>query len=1087
MKGFAHPPTSAPASRGNRILISCIYFFLVLLVLVEHLPSASAQGYLNGGDLSQREAATRHGKRLEVPEVLFTDNNRTDQVQWDSYSMLLRGQRIFLYSGEFHTFRLPVLGLWLDILQKIKAAGLNAISVYTHAGLLNPSPGVTDLTGIRALQPLFDAAKLAGVWVVLRPGPYINAETSAGGLPHWMTSELSGVLRTNSSDYFIAWQDYIHAIIEVAEINQITNGGPVIDMFSLTAADTRPTPAVQVDNEYSQSSYTDAYFVALETAYHSSNIVVPLTFNDPGQHKDFVNGTGAVDIYGLDSYPQGFDCSHATKWAPVVTNYYDYHMRYEQCQILTGAAFENVFYQNLWAANAKMISFYMVYGGTSWGALPYPGVYTSYDYGSAISENRNLSAKYRELKRQGLFLRSSPDFYKTDWVGNSTSGVVTTNDSAIFSVLLHNPDTDASFYIVRQADATSTSTVNFQMNVTASTGEIKLPQIVNSITIGGRQSKVIVTNYSFGNSSLLYSTAQVLFAGCIGQRDVVFLYGDIVQEHEASLSLTGTLASQYNVSGVSFTSVFNQTIIGFNGVEGFVTVYESSEQLVLFADTDTAGTFWNPVIPASPDTEFSNYWQLGSNTSILVGGPYLVRNATVSGSNLALTGDLDASIQLVVVANQSFSSVTWNGEQVSADPALSTSTVFIGQLNTKTPTLSIQPPTLDQWKYSNSLPEILGNYSDDSWAVANHTTTNIPFKPYYGDAVLYGCDYGFCENIVLWRGHFNATGSEKSMNLSINGGEAFAASVWVNNIFLNTSYGNSSDNRHILEETDDQFYFPEGSLNIGQDNVVTVVQDNMGLNETGCEKLNLFSLHILTRNLANDAAKSPRGIRGFNLDSGNFTGWKVQGKLGGYTNYPDKTRGVFNEGGLYGERQGWHLPGFDTTSWESRNLSSGLPDSAAGVGFFVTTFYLDIPENQDAFLSFNFDNGTLGQPYRAYLFVNGWMMGKRVGNLGSVTFMKVFRRVSSDLRGIVLSRNSQCIKASSTIKAKSTCQLCPGEPISNQQSCQFSTVAVALWAMELNVTVNPTLEVTVDAVLEGGVGGIIPDNPQWTSRASLLA
>lgn len=103
--------------------------------------------------------------------------------------------------------------------------------------------------------------------------------------------------------------------------------------------------------------------------------------------------------------------------------------------------------------------------------------------------------------------------------------------------------------------------------------------------------------------------------------------------------------------------------------------------------------------------------------------------------------------------------------------------------------------------------------------------------------------------------------------------------------------------------------------------------------------------------------------------------------------YPDKTRGVFNEGGLYGERQGWHLPGFDTTKWEHRDLSLGLPDSAAGVGFFVTTFDLNIPGDQDAFLSFNFDNGTLGQPYRAYLFVNGWMMGKRVGNLGSAAFL----------------------------------------------------------------------------------------------------
>lgn len=100
--------------------------------------------------------------------------------------------------------------------------------------------------------------------------------------------------------------------------------------------------------------------------------------------------------------------------------------------------------------------------------------------------------------------------------------------------------------------------------------------------------------------------------------------------------------------------------------------------------------------------------------------------------------------------------------------------------------------------------------------------------------------------------------------------------------------------------------------------------------------------------------------------------------------YPDKTRGVLNEGGLYGERQGWHLPGFDTSSWDRRDISSGLPGSAAGVGFFVNVFDLDIPQSQDVFLSFTFDNGTMGQPYRAYLFVNGWMMGKRVANLGSV-------------------------------------------------------------------------------------------------------
>jgi hypothetical protein len=100
------------------------------------------------------------------------------------------------------------------------------------------------------------------------------------------------------------------------------------------------------------------------------------------------------------------------------------------------------------------------------------------------------------------------------------------------------------------------------------------------------------------------------------------------------------------------------------------------------------------------------------------------------------------------------------------------------------------------------------------------------------------------------------------------------------------------------------------------------------------------------------------------------------------TSYPDKTRGIFNEGGLFGERKGWHLPGFDTTSWHTRDLSAGLPDGHAGAGFFVTTFKLDIPTGYDVPISFVFDN--VAQPYRALLFVNGWHFGKRVANLGSV-------------------------------------------------------------------------------------------------------
>ena len=93
-----------------------------------------------------------------------------------------------------------------------------------------------------------------------------------------------------------------------------------------------------------------------------------------------------------------------------------------------------------------------------------------------------------------------------------------------------------------------------------------------------------------------------------------------------------------------------------------------------------------------------------------------------------------------------------------------------------------------------------------------------------------------------------------------------------------------------------------------------------------------------------------------------------------------------NEGGTFGERQGWHLPGFDVSKWGARELNDGLPDATAGVGVFVTTFRLDNPRGVDVHMSFEFDNnvGDTGVPYRAYLYVNGWMMGKRVANLGCV-------------------------------------------------------------------------------------------------------
>lgn len=60
--------------------------------------------------------------------VCATDNGKTTDVTWDTYSLSVKGERVYVFSGEFHYQRLPVPELWLDVFQKLRANGFNAIS-----------------------------------------------------------------------------------------------------------------------------------------------------------------------------------------------------------------------------------------------------------------------------------------------------------------------------------------------------------------------------------------------------------------------------------------------------------------------------------------------------------------------------------------------------------------------------------------------------------------------------------------------------------------------------------------------------------------------------------------------------------------------------------------------------------------------------------------------------------------------------------------------------------------------------------------------------------------------------------------------
>ena len=145
------------------------------------------------------------------------------KVGYDKYSLLVDGRRLVLWSGEMHPFRLPSPSLWRDVLQKMRAHGFNAVSVYVAWNYHSPGPGQYDFTGVRDLDLFLRTAAETGLYVILRPGPYINAEVDGGGFPGWLTAT-AGRARTSDPAYLSYVDEWLTEVNAIAARHLFTNG-----------------------------------------------------------------------------------------------------------------------------------------------------------------------------------------------------------------------------------------------------------------------------------------------------------------------------------------------------------------------------------------------------------------------------------------------------------------------------------------------------------------------------------------------------------------------------------------------------------------------------------------------------------------------------------------------------------------------------------------------------------------------------------------------------------------------------------------------------------------------------------------------
>lgn len=171
---------------------------------------------------------------------------RSFTIDRDRKCFLLDGTPFRFVSGSIHYFRVPQ-PYWGDRLKKTRAGGFNAVQVYVEWKQHEPEEGQFDFEGGKNLEKFLELAHMNDLYVILRPGPFIDGERDMGGLPYWLLRAADNRhpaeddnnpywLRTLDPRYMRRVEIWLAVLFKRIRRFTLKNGGPII--------------MVQVENEY---------------------------------------------------------------------------------------------------------------------------------------------------------------------------------------------------------------------------------------------------------------------------------------------------------------------------------------------------------------------------------------------------------------------------------------------------------------------------------------------------------------------------------------------------------------------------------------------------------------------------------------------------------------------------------------------------------------------------------------------------------------------------------------------------------------------------------------------------------------------
>ncbi|MFI8202348.1 beta-galactosidase [Streptomyces sp. NPDC085937] len=835
------------------------------------------------------------------------------RVAFDRHSLLVDGRRLVLWSAETHPFRLPSPSLWRDVLQKLRAHGFNAVDVPVPWNVHSPAPGVHDFTGVRDLNRFLSTAAEERLYVVLRPGPYLGADLDAGGLPGWLTAA-AGTARTDDPEYLRHAEEWLGAVDAIAVRHLFTAGGGTVLLYRLE--DGSPVPA--------DDPAARAHRARLYAKVRADRIDVPVLdgegwFGDRGTGPRTAGfsagaGGGAADPWG--GAPSGGE-------------------GYTRVREVHDAVHERRRRLTALAGRITVHHTGMGFGGTSWGWLPGPGVYTSYDYGAVLDEGRRPAPNMAAVQQLGHLVRTVPDLARLEEDGDGPRRAA---DGRLTVRHLTNPDTGARVYVVH-------NDTDEEVRAPLPGTGIEVP-----VTVAAGDAKLLAADLRLGHRTLAWTTAQPMLGISTGRQDVAVFVG----RHGESAQLALDCERQPGVDRADTEPAWayergrlNVVVpLGVGGLSRVLVKDGDSETplVLLFADDETALRLWPYETPAGP---------------LLVYGPALLRSAELRDSTLHLTGDVGIETGVEVWGPRGIAEVTWNGEPVPTYVGRARSRVMEGLMPG---VRAVVLPALDGWRFRTENPESDPDFDDSAWTVAGRTTSHSTTPVPEGGPVLFADDYGFHHGDVWYRGRTEDTTGVRSVALSYSTGTQGLLMAWLDGRPLGT---------HRMP-------VPDGDT-AGQGTWTATARLDVpeALRTPGEHVLSVLVRPMQHAGTApgEDAHKAARGLVAVEFTGGTpAVEWRVRGAA-----EPERVCGPYNNGGLYGERRGWHLPDHDDRRWRTVELPRA--ERRQGVAWYRTRFRLGLGPDLDASVGLTLEDDP-ERAYRVQIFLNGWNLGQYVNDVG---------------------------------------------------------------------------------------------------------